>query len=260
MKKFINLFVIASLFLIGFTACENNDEGPGNIPGMGETPGELEIKEAFTPPEDINISVQSGDEMTMDELTNSLSPELKSTTSTPWYCGGGGSYLGSQFKFWIRINLTLTNTGNEEKCVLFPIGLIFKVQEEGYQNGILLHDVNVCIPANSTKEICMFAFCLNKGRDGSNANLTYTLPGTTGSDYFWNVILNNLMDKNINIENFLYPSTSSTNLKSTNEEGLDYYASIADQLQNIVWTVTNDDNELSQEQIDFMKSLPKTIE
>jgi hypothetical protein len=254
MKKVINLFAIVSLILIGFTSCEK-EETPGGIPGMGETPGKLEIKEAFVAPEDVNISVQAADEITLEDLINSSETSLKSTSSRPWYCGAGGSFWQNNFTFWIRIRLTLTNAGDNKKCVKFPAGLIFKVQQEGYQNGILLHCVRVCIPANSTKEVEMFAFCLNKGRDGSNANLTYTMPGVTGSNVLWKWMLHKLERKKINIENFFNPSPSAK-LKSVSEEDLEYFANIADQLQNAVWTLTNDGKELSQEQVDFIDSLP----
>ena len=255
MKKIINLFAIISLVLIGFTSCEKNTVD--SIPGMGDAPGEIEIKEDFSAPEDVSISVQGADEITLDQLLNNPGAQLKSASSSPRYCGAGGSYLGEAFRFWIRIKLTLTNAANKRKCVNFPAGLIFKVQQEGYQNGILLHCVHVCVPAKTTQEVYILAFCLNKGKDGSKADVTYTMPGVTGSNILWYWLLNRLERKRINIENFL-SSTSSANLKSASasEDELEKYATIADKLQNALWTLTNDGEKLSKKQIDFIESLP----
>ena len=255
MKKIINLFAIVSFVLIGFTSCEKEGVPVEPIPGMGNTPGEIEIKEEFAAPEDVSISIQGANEMTLDQLLNNSQAQLKSTSSSIWYCGAGGSFQGESFNFWIRIRLTLTNSSSVEKRIIFPAGLIFKVQQEGYQNGILLHCVSVCIPPNATQEFYMFAFCLNKGKDGSKADVTYTMPGVTGSDILWNWLLNRLEEKEINIENFI-KSTTSAQLKSATEEDMEKYTIIADKLQNALWTLTNDGEKLSKEQLDFIESIP----
>ncbi len=263
MKKFINLFFIIALVMIGFTSCEKKEDVSAGIPGMGETPGELEIKDAFVDTDGtidgITFDIQGAEQITSDDLLSSGQNQLKSTSGLWNYYGCGGSWHNSSFKFWIRIKLTLTNSSDYNKCVIFPAGLVFKVNEPGYQNGILLQSVKVCINPKITKEIYLFAFCLNKGRDGSNANVTYTMPGITGSNWLWNYMLYRLERKRINIENFLNTSPSAQ-LKSANAEDLAKFEEIADHLQNALWTITNDGEELSQEQIDYIDAIPEIEE
>ncbi len=259
MKKFINLFFIIAIVAIGFSSCEEKESVSEGIPGMGETPGELEIKEAFVDTDGtidgISFNIQGAEQMSTDDLLASGQNQLKSTSGSWNYYGCGGSWHNSSFKFWIRIKLTLTNSSDGEKCIKFPAGLVFKVNEPGYQNGVLLSDIDVCINANTTKEIYLFAFCLNKGRDGSNANVTYAILGITSSDWLWKYILNDLVGKTINIEYALNTSPSAQ-LKSANIVDLSKYEEIADYLQNAIWTLTNDRKELSQEQIDYIKAIP----
>ncbi len=259
MKTQIKLLVIIITILF-LASCEKKENISAGIPGMGETEGELEIKETFVATDGtldgITFNIQGAEQITSDDLLSPSQNQLKSTSLHWNYYGCGGSWHNSSFKFWIRIKLTLTNSSDSEKCVVFPAGLVFKVNEPGYQNGILLQRVRVCIDPNTTKQIYLFTFCLNKGRDGSNANVTYTMPGITGSDWLWKYMLNILENKKINIENFLYTS-SSAQLKLANELDLTKFEEVSDHLQNAVWTLTNDGEELSQEQIDYLHSIPE---
>ena len=57
MKKLNYLFI--SLLIISLASCEKADqEIPGNIPGMGNTPGELIVEEAYNFPQGVVLISQ----------------------------------------------------------------------------------------------------------------------------------------------------------------------------------------------------------
>ncbi len=258
MKKIYNLFLVASLFILGIISCEQQSEVPGGIPGMGETPGELEIKEPFVPPDGVSYEVVGGEELSLEDIIGSGQNKLKSSLNNSVY-GSGGSIYNSDFRLWITVKLTFTNKSNKNRRITLKKGLIFKVVEPGYQNGILLNRVIFYVKAHCSRTISVIAYCLNRGRDGSNENLHYTIPGVTDSKKMWKKLLDKLENRMVNIENFIVPS-GSPSLKSINEYDIDKYMEIADHLQNMVWTLTNDGTELSQEQKDYLESLPKIEE
>jgi hypothetical protein len=258
MKKVIRIFLTASLMLITYNACEEVSEAPGGIPGMGETPGELEIKEPFVPPEGVSYEVVGGDELKIGDVVSSGSAGLKSGSNgyEGKIYGAGGSFHNDKFRFWIIVKLTFTNISNKNRRITLPEGLVFKVVEKGYQNGVLLQRVIFYVKACSKRTVSILAACVNRGRDGSNANLHYTIPGVTGSEEMWGELLESLKNRKVNIENFIVPSSPNA-LKSANaEEGLDKYMEIADHLQKMVWTLTNDGKDLSQEQKEYLESIP----
>jgi len=243
--------------VIGFTSCEQESEAPGGIPGMGETPGELEIRESFVPPEGVSYEVISGEELALSDVIGSEQTKLKSTNDYPekLICGSGGSLYQGEIKFWITVKLTFTNISNKDRRITLKEGLIFKVVEKGYQNGCLLKRVIFYVKAHSSRTVSILAYCLNRGRDGSSEDLHYTIPGVTDSKVLWEKLLKSLTKRKVNIENFIMPSTPIS-LKSISADDIEKYIDIADHLQNMVWTLTNDGKELSQEQIDFIESLP----
>ncbi len=257
MKKIVSMFIVASLIVIGFTSCEQESEAPGGIPGMGETPGELEIREPFVPPDGVTYEVVGGEELTLADVIGSEQTELKSTSGYPgeFICGSGGSLYQGELKFWITVKLTFTNISNTNRRITLKEGLIFKVVEKGFQNGCLLKRVIFYVKAHSSRTVSILAYCLNRGRDGSNENLHYTIPGVTDSDILWKELLESLKDRQVNIENFI-EQTPSPSLKSINAGGIEKYKEIADHLQKMVWTLTNDGKELSQEQKDYIESIP----
>ena len=256
MKKLFNQFVIASLFLIAFTACEQSEK-PGGIPGMGETPGELEIAEPFVAPEGLSIDVKGVDEIRIDN--NAGAANLKSATSGDWSytygCGGDfDEHHDNDYVFWITTKISYSNISNTEICVTIPKGTVFKVSDPTAQNGILTEDVEVCVKPNETM-VCNFVLmCLNRGRPGSNTDLFYEILGTTDSEQI-KEILGYLEGKKIGIEYYVNISPSA-GLKAANADDFEKYKEIADRIQNTIWKVTNDGQSLSQEDIDYFKSLP----
>ena len=257
MKKMINLFVIASLFLIGFTACEQSEvetEKPGGIPGMGNTPGELEIAEPFKAPEGMAIDVQGLDEIRVDGVSSAANLKSSMDWSSTFGCGGSFDNRTNDFVFWISLNVSFSNISNTEMCVTIPKGTIFKVSDPHAQNGVLLEDVKVCVKPNET-QICKFmVMCLNQGWPGSNNNLFYEILGTTNSDLIKELI-GYLSGKKIGIQ-YYDNFTPSAGLKSANTDDFETYKEIADHIQNAIWKLTNEGKTLSQEDIEYFQSLP----
>jgi len=257
MNRVISMFVIASLMLISFNSCEKVSEAPGGIPGMGETPGELEISEPFVPPNGVTYEVMGGQELTLTNVASSAQTGLKSVSdnSKEKIYGSGGSIHNNKFRFWIIVKLKFTNISNKDRRITLKEGMIFKVVEKGYQNGILLKKVIFYVRKHTTRTVSILAYCVNRGRNGSNENLHYTIPGVTKSKIMWEELLESLKGRQVNIENFI-EQTPSPSLKSVNAGGLEKYKEIADHLQNMVWTLTNDGKKLSQEQRDFIQTIP----
>jgi len=259
MKKMINLFFIASLFLIGFTACEQSEkenpaETPGGIPGMGNTPGELEIAEPFNVPEGMIINVQGLDEIRVDGVSGTANLKSSNDWSSTFGCGGSFDKKTNDFVFWITLNASFSNISNTEMCVTIPKGTIFKVSNPQAQNGVLLEDVKVCIKPNET-QICKFmVMCLNMGFPGSNDSLFYEILGTTNSDLIQELI-GYLSGKKIGIQYYINLSPSA-GLKSANVDDFETYKEIADRIQKSIWKLTNEGENLSQEDIEYFQSLP----
>ncbi|MCA1757618.1 MAG: hypothetical protein LC649_09190, partial [Bacteroidales bacterium] len=55
MKKTKLFYLLILALFIGLTSCEKNDELPGNIPGMGDTPGDILLSDTFSFPEGIHL-------------------------------------------------------------------------------------------------------------------------------------------------------------------------------------------------------------
>jgi hypothetical protein len=254
MKKLSNLFMILAIVAIGFVSCEKEKvEQPGEIPGMGNAEGELEIAEKFVAPAGIEISGLEGVPTTGVSVTGTNVLKSSNTYSS-YHCGSGGSFNGDVFRAWINIGLTIYNSSTEERCVTFPQGLVFKVSDPEYQNALLLSDVKICVKGGETIQITLHAYCINKGKDGSDADVNYTILGTTSSDVI-KKLLDLVSERLINLQYYSGENTS-TALKSVAAEDISVYYERAHHLQEAVWTLTNDGQDLSSDQINYIKSIP----
>ncbi len=255
MKKIINLFFIIALVMIGFTSCEKKEDIPAEIPGMGNTVGELEIKEAFVAPEGITITGLEGLENVSVDASQA---QLKSSQSSFFRRGCGGSYYNNRFVAWIAVKLIFHNSSDSERCVTLPQGLVFDVNKPGYQPGITVSPVKICIKGNSPRTVSLYLMCINRGKNGSDADVKYTIKGTTGAKRILS-FLARLKDRKVNWQNYVGNSTSAQ-LKSANSDDLETYKEIADEIQNDIWTITNDGEDLSEEQIEYIESIPMLVD
>jgi hypothetical protein len=254
MKKFINLFFILALVAIGFTSCEEKEETPNGIPGMGYTPGELEIEKPFVVPEGITITGLEG----LEDVPTDVQTQLKSSQYRFFRRGCGGSFFRHNFRAWITVKLIFQNSSSDKRCITLPPGLVFEVNKPGYQHGITIAPIEVCIKGNSASTVSLYLMCINKGKDGSDTNVKYSIKGVTGAKKILRLI-NRLKNKKVNWQDYIN-SLPSTHLKSTNADEIEKYREVADAIQNDIWTLTNDGVDLSKEQIEYIESIPMLVD
>lgn len=231
MKKYLVLSIILSGFIFGSCQKEEAVDVPGNIPGMGDNNSALEVKPISLPE---NVAV-------VGEIRGYVENN-KSASTFPNYkiFGGSGEF--------IRLEYTVKNINNIAVTVFFPAGTIFKSSNLAYQHGILLQWTWFCIPANSQRTIVLYLYCINKGKNNSDASNTYQLAGQTTSRPILN-LLNMLKLKKVNHEFF-------NHLKSASAD--DYgYSTISEQMQKALWALTNDGTEVPAEIKAYINALPE---
>ncbi len=110
------LTILALFMIVMFNACEiEKTEEPGEIPGMGNAEGDLEISEAFDLPEGIELV---GSLSGFDESTSTASKDefvLKSNSATTTTYGNYG--CGSR---WVKLKCQLRNNTDDNRTVFFP--------------------------------------------------------------------------------------------------------------------------------------------
>lgn len=242
------MLVIA--MLVAFTACEKEEveEVPGEIPGMGNAGGELEV-EAFAFPDDIEfvgaITGIGGSSRAVQGQPYLKSASVDATYSHSCY-GSGGQH--------VKLKLTVKNNNPTlKRTVYFPPGLIFKVNIGGYQNAILLDCTWICVQPGETREFLLYLYCINLGKNGSDSTSEYEILGTTKSSLML-ALISWIHWREINWEHhYLNVETNKAELKKglTNVS----YEEIANKLQDAVWAITNGTG-LTDEQIEFMQSIP----
>lgn len=228
MKKIFYLFVLA--LIIVFVSCEKVVELPGHIPGMGGTPGEIELSDSFSFPEGIHLL---GEIKGYDGDMTGYSRFGSGTNA----CG-------------LRIKFTLVNSVSEPRTVFFPKGLVIKSDSVDYKNGILLQTTWVTIQANSTRKIMMELCGLEVSDPDTNKNITYSIVGKSDSKLIKN-ILDIIGWKKINYE-MIYGTFSGN---ATDTKGYSY-SDIANRLRDIVYNLTTYDENISSEDKNFINGIP----
>ncbi|WP_430813760.1 hypothetical protein [Carboxylicivirga sp. RSCT41] len=256
-SKYLFAFVIM-MGLAVLPSCDKDEvEEAGNIPGMGNAGGELQVVEPFVEPDGFVIEEVRGvgEPATAAAQLAGSKGDLKSVaavTTTRW--GNYNSYgCGGRN---IKIKLAIRNKRSYGRCLWLPRGCVFEVSDPSYQHGILACWTPIWVNANSIRHIILEVFCINQGKSGSNTNVTYRIKGVTKS-LLMKKFLMRCNWRKINKE-FYYGSSRDgmSSLKSMNSEDLEKYAELTDVLQDAIWTLTNGDGSLSEEQIDYIESLP----
>jgi hypothetical protein len=236
MKKLLIGFAILTLVL-GSCQKEKSLDSPGSIQGMGNTAGELGVKEAFQLPQGIALV---GDISGLTD-TGLKSGELKSTA---YSCYGSGGKM-------IKLKLTLLNSGNTPRTIYFPKGLLWKCNVSGYQHAIMLQTTWICLRPNSQKTIIMDLYCINYGLSPSDHHSTFQILGISNSR-----VIGKLIEiigwRKINYEMIhgsFYYNTKSAALAPT-------YEQITERMQSIVWNLTNNGKDISAEDQAFIESIP----
>ncbi|MDR0408754.1 MAG: hypothetical protein LBH45_07560 [Campylobacteraceae bacterium] len=127
----------------------------------------------------------------------------------------------------VALSVEFENLNSVPKEVVFPAGLIIKPIEKGIQNGILLKETRVTIPANTNSyKIILVMYCANLGIPSSwNLQVIYDGWVVTNSSLIQDLI-NRLKNKKINIEEY---SSAEVNQYDENTT----------RLASILWKITN---------------------
>jgi len=220
-------YALIVLLLISLFSCKKEDqEMPGNIPGMGNTPGELELKETYTFPQGIVLVGQ------VTGLPEDLS---------------GYSRFGSGY--YVKIKMTFLNLNSEPRTIFLPKGLLVKSDSPDYQNGLLIQTTWISIESNMERNVILDLYCLNRDLPGPDENATYTILGTTGSR-----VINGLLDiigwRKVNYE-MIYGAIPGT----TPPKSVYTYKEITDRFQEILHNLTFYGRNISNEEKEFIESI-----
>lgn len=241
MKKI--LFISFVLITSGLVSCQkHNQETPGNIPGMGDTPGELQVKEPYLLPEGIHII---GD-ITGVKNPSAVSGELKSPigeTKSIIQCFGSGRY--------VRLQCTLVNTSQYARTVFFPKGLLWRCMYGNYQHGLTVQTTWTCLQPNSTRTIFIDLYCVNADIPSPDQTATYKILGITTSKTIWS-LLNIIGWRKVNYEMYYGSFDHSKGI-----EAEPTYEEITERLQLIVHNLTDNGIGITAEDKAFIESIPE---
>lgn len=233
MKKYISLFIAISF--IGLISCES--DSLGDIEGMGDNTGKLLVKEPFIFPQGILL---------LGDVTGAENPGLKSTgLKSTFDTKSSISFFGSGR--YIRLQLNLLNTRDYARTVFFPKGLVWRCNNGDYQNGLTCQTTWVCIPANTSRSINVDVYCANANLLSNPTLLTtYQILGVTTSKTLWG-LLDLIGWKRINYEMY------NINTKADGPT----YEEITEKLQVMVHQLTDLGIGLTEEDIEFLNSIPE---
>ncbi|WP_430809895.1 MULTISPECIES: hypothetical protein [unclassified Carboxylicivirga] len=248
MKYTFNLIVIA--LMMSFAGCSSDEEQAGEIPGMGTAEGVLQVVEDYQAPEGFVIGDGIG--VNYGSSNAGVKSYVPSTAALKSGSGWFNSYGSGRF---IKIKLTITNVKDYGRCCWLPRGLVFEVSDPAYQHGMLMCWTPIWLRANQTRDIILEVFCINRGRSGSDTSVTYKVKGVTSSPVMKR-FFQRLGWRKINKEFYYGTSAHQYELKAMAAEDLAKYDEISENLQEALWTLTDGDGDLTQEQIDYINSIP----
>ena len=266
-----NLFISVSLMFMGcfLLSCEKNeptgggetppatsDYAPGEIPGLGNAEGEL-TGTPYLLPEGVELlqELEGGGYWTdyFSPLWDyAAAPQRKALArkalpeKTPSKVAANEDivYRGSGTGY-VDILVNLANNNSSATVVEFPAGLILENVSGNCQNGVLLKKVKVEIPAGGTVRICLSFYCGNLSRSSAHGGDVYTWGVVTDAAPIIE-LCNLLKNKKINIEEY----------NPTSQVDYNYYDYIVDDLQSIVWKITDSTYGLNDSDREYINSLP----
>lgn len=263
MKK--RLFIIFAVSIgVLLAGCEKEniveivDYNSGEIPGLGNTEGELtgrpfKLPDGVTLTQDMHGGAESGNYFMpawgysavsrMAPLRGKDLPPPRAFVSTRSDEDVPVVYRGSGYGY-VDIYVSLSNSNNRTTTVEFPAGLILENVGGNSQNGVLIKKAEVQIEARSEILIVLAFYCGNASRSSAYSDDYYTLGVVTDAAPIID-LCERVANKRINIEEFDPASIE------------DYYEyiSLNSKLQDIVWSVT-DGSGLDEYEIEYINSLP----
>ena len=237
--KTIKLLLVLFISTI-FSSCEFLNVET-SIPGMGDSDKPLEVEIPFE-------QIEEPDSVFITNLNSfSLKDEyniiISSDSSYNTLKGSGGSYHNGHWTPWITIKLELYNESNHPLCFVFPGGLLFEVNNQEYQHGILISPVIIWVLPHQHRTIYLMLYCINYGKSGSDENVNYKILGITGSPEIKEIV-ELVKDKDINIDNYIL------------NNDLEKFYNMTDKIQNIIWNLTNFKHKLSKEDKEYLRNIP----
>jgi len=266
-KQSLNrLFMILVAFIAAmtFTACVENDENgtgdekPGQISGLGSNKGKVEGK-AFELPEGV---IFDGDLWGSD--WNALLPNqqihsatVKSAQVSSFYASiTDGVTTRSIFNYRydcrgsglnVIIIIPLKNNTSRPIDVEFPAGMLFEAVDKKYQHGVLLKKTKVSVPAGgNTYRFALFLYCCNEHVTIPDTSTKYLKPVITNSKLLLH-LCDLVKNKRINIEE---------NMDTI--EHWSEYVTMATNLQELVWKLTDRGQMLDKTDLDYIAGLPNS--
>lgn len=164
-----------------------NTETPGQIPGLGEMPGE---------PEGTQFNLPAGVR---------LVGEIEGQEDGP--SSGDCIFDGPGFNVIVKMKLKRDSSVSGPLTVEFPPGLIVTSAAEGFQHGLLVERILVTIPpiqpgpGGDECQVSLLLFCLNSAKHTSDATARYKFGPVTSSKRLQDLI-NRLKGKKINYREF----------------------------------------------------------
>lgn len=255
--------ILIFLFLMVFVvSCSKKDavdpivtHEPGEIPGLGNTLGEL-TGSPFVLPGGLTLEGEitgydgyyygQGPAISNDKLELPQAKKHAKELSTREVsfanlkAVSGVSEVGSGR--YVRLLIHVRNNTGSKKTLNFPAGLIIKSRSGDYQNGILLKKTSVEIPANDVHAVVLYMYCGNESRSASSSYEQYDWAVVSNSSLIVD-LCNRLADKKINYEEFEYNDLGTYNTQRS-------------KLQSILWKLTDNYAPLSDEDIDWINGLP----
>jgi hypothetical protein len=223
MRKILFLLAFSFIVAVTFLSCskdKSDNDDPGNIPGMGDAGGELEVEDPLS--FEIGLSLVGdivGFKVNSEPLDNPV--------------GSGGQ--------WVILDILVQNETDKLANFYLPGGAVVECQKEGFQHAISINRVDISIEAEQTKNCKLLVYCINKGRSGSSPDITYLIKGVSNSDRMMRLV-EALEDKKIDIRNYLPDNRAE-------------FEEMCIEIQDIVWAITNGSG-LDDEDWAFINSLP----
>lgn len=161
------LHVLALVTAFAVAGCSSNSNGPGDGAAGGGT-CKTGIEADFANPAGTPFTLPAG--VTVDgELTGDIDAACPNKTAIEY-----GSDL-------ILVCVGLKNTTGADIEVTMPAGLVFLAKNPATQNGIILHDHVLEVPAGKVAHFYFRPFSLNRACEAGGMNDRYTI-GNVASD------------------------------------------------------------------------------
>jgi hypothetical protein len=260
MRKWFRLSFLAlvSVFLISCGSSGGGSSGSsgdkaGDISGLGNNTGELSGEE-FVLPDGVEIDsggiqghkIMGKQVVDIDDSLTEFSSKFDNELYTPNYNIVSGTYdaaVGSGYSF-VDVLIPLRNHNNVTTKVIFPARLIARSSTGEYQNGVLIKETSITLPANSLYKVMLTMYCGNLHRHVSYGEIYDRL--IVSDSAILKDLTDRVVNKKINVEEYADSEESE-------------YWETAIMLQSAVWSLTEHSTGLTKDMKDWIAALPNSL-